>query len=331
MRIVRAVVALLTSCLLTACSATAAQEAGTETSASTEWSYTNGFGHTITLPEAPKVIVTDAYSAASLWPYGIRPAGVFGFGLEKNGAPGALGDADVSTMKVVGTGGELDVEALAALQPDLIIGYGTSLTKGQAWTWWDEAVTEQVTKIAPFAGINFSGHTDRATAVASVISEYEGLAKALGGDVDSPEATAAKSDFTAASEAVRATMATKPKLTGIALNGDTANLWIGGPQLAQIGLLNGLGLKTAGPKGEDNATWGELSWEKVPDYPADVVLAYTASTKAFASAPVYQKLPAVDAGQVVGFDDKMPFTYAHYTAWLTEVNTTLTKAKVLTD
>ena len=56
---------------------------------------------------------------------------------------------------------------------------------------------------------------------------------------------------------------------------------MGGPKLAQVGLLNERGLKTVGPEGEDNAYWGELSWEMVPDYPVDIVLAHTASEKAF--------------------------------------------------
>ena len=92
--------------------------------------------------------------------------------------------------------------------------------------------------------------------------------------------TTAKSYFASAPETLRTSMAAKAELTAIALNGTTAILWTGGPKLAQIGLLNELGLKTVGPDGEDNAYWGELSWEKVPDYPADVVLAYTGSTKA---------------------------------------------------
>ena len=102
---------------------------------------------------------------------------MFGYGLEKDAPPGALGDADLSTMTVVGER-ELDVEALAALQPDLIIGYGNGEKTNGAWTWWDAAVTEKVAKIAPFVGINFAEQP-----VADVIAEYEGLAKALGGDL----------------------------------------------------------------------------------------------------------------------------------------------------
>ncbi len=45
------------------------------------WSYTTGYGNTIDLDAAPQRIVVDAYSAAALWDYGIRPAGIFGYGI----------------------------------------------------------------------------------------------------------------------------------------------------------------------------------------------------------------------------------------------------------
>lgn len=327
MRTVRSLVLAVSLLLLAACSATAAQDAGGQASpASSEWSYTNSYGHTVTLPEAPKVIVVDSYSAASLWPYGIRPAGIFGHGLAKDAPPGGLGDADLSTMKVVGTGSELDIEALAALQPDLVIGFGNTEATNDGWTWWDEEVAKKATAIAPFVGIKFSDQP-----VVDVITEYETLAKALGADLTSDAVVTAKTNFETAQQSVRTTMAAKPELTAIGLNGTTAIVWTGGPKLAPIALLNELGLKTVGPDDEDSAWWGEISWEKVPDYPADVILAYTASTQAFAEAPVYAKLPAVKAGQVVGWDDKMPFTYAQYATWLNEVNTTLASAKKVTD
>ncbi len=71
-----------------------------------------GYGNTIDLDAAPQRIVVDAYSAAALWDYGIRPAGIFGYGITGGQA---TGNADVSTMKVVGTDGEMNMEALADL------------------------------------------------------------------------------------------------------------------------------------------------------------------------------------------------------------------------
>ena len=119
---------------LTACANSANDEP--EPAGEEGWSYTTGLGNTIDLDAAPEVIVVDAYSAAALWEYGVRPDGVFGYGLEEGAPTDSLGHADRSTMEVVGTGGELDIEALAALEPDLVIGYGNQ-DNPESWTWWD--------------------------------------------------------------------------------------------------------------------------------------------------------------------------------------------------
>lgn len=305
---------------LGACASSSA-EAGPD--AEDGWSYTTGFGNTITLDAKPEVIVTDAYSAAALWEYGIRPDAVFGYGLEPGSSPLALGNADRESMEVVGTGGDLNVEALAKLAPDLVIGYGNS-EKPEGWTWWEDTTTERVNAIAPFAGIKFS-----AQPVVNVIEEYAGLAKALGADVEGSSAGPAKADFEKASATLKKTLASKPDLTTVALNGDTANLYVGTPRLAQLSLLEDLGVTLVGPGGDE--AWAEVSWEKVPDWPADVVLEYVASVEPFADAPIYQSLPAVKAKQVAPWDDKSPNTYVHYTAWLNDLNTVYEAAEDVTD
>lgn len=225
-------------------------------------------------------------------------------------------------MEIVGTGGDLNVEALAKLAPDLVIGYGNS-EKPEGWTWWEDTTTERVNAIAPFVGIKFS-----AQPIVNVIEEYAALAKALGADIEDSSASQAKGDFEKASAALTETLATKPDLTTLALNGDTANLYVGTSSLAQLGLLEELGVKLVGPEGQG---WAEVSWEKVPDWPADVVLEYVASAEPFADAPIYQSLPAVKSNQVAPWDDKSPNTYVHYAAWLTDLNTLYAAAADVTD
>lgn len=306
------------------CSATAPTA---ESSESTAWSYTTGYGETITLDAKPEVIVADAYSAAALWEHGIRPQGVFGYGLEEGGSSLALGNADRTTMKVVGTAGDLDIEALAALQPDLVIGFGNSEKNGSAWTWWTDDIASKVSAIAPFAGVRFNERP-----VVEVIEEYASLARALGADTSSDAATQAKAAFADASATLSATVEKQPDLTTIALNGDAATVYAGTTGLAQIELLADLGVTIVGPDpDEDGGAWATVSWELVPDHAADVVLEYIASEKAFAGAPVYQALPAVKAGQIGIWDDKRPFTYASYAAWLTELEKVYATAKNVTD
>ncbi|GAB2579866.1 ABC transporter substrate-binding protein [Microlunatus antarcticus] len=326
MPLVRPLVVLLSVVALTACSPAA--DPGTAPPATSEaaqpWSYTTGFGEAVTLPTRPKVIVADAYSAAALWDYGIRPAGVFGYGLEPNASPLALGNADRAAMQVVGTGGELQIEKLAALKPDVVIGFGNVTTAGAGWTWWDEDVTKQATAVAPFVGVRSVGQK-----VPDVIEEYRRLAAALGADTTSASVVQAQNAFTAASETLAGT-AKRRDLKAIALNGTAADLYVGGPGLPQLGLLNDLGATTVGPPSKtsaDGEDWAEVSWELVPDYPADIVLAYVGSAKEFPEISVYRSLPAVKARQTLTWDDKMPFTYAQYASWLTEVDAVYGTAK----
>lgn len=290
-----------------------ARELPTEPQATpTGWSYTTTFGATISLASRPGVIIADAYSAASLWEYGIRPAGVFGYGLEPGASPLSLGNADPNQMTVVGRGAELDLEAVAALQPDLIIGYGNE--KGDGWTWWDEAMTAKITEIAPFAGIQFFGQP-----VEQVIDDYAELAVALGAPAGDPAAAAARADFGRAKDALRQVTAERPELTTIAVNADPDQLYLGSRGLAQLRLITDLGVKLAGPGVMKDEAWQVLSWELLPDHPADVVLAYAGSAPVFEESAAYQSLPAVRAGQSIPWDDKSPFTHVHYTAWLNQL------------
>lgn len=306
--------------VLPACASSAADEGPVHADG---WSYTTGFGNTIELDAEPEVIVADTYSAAALWEYGIRPDAVFGFGLEPGGSPLALGNADVESMENVSPGGEINLEALAKLEPDLVIGYGNQ-EKPDSWTWWEDNTAEHVNAIAPFVGIKFS-----AQPIVDVIEEYAGLAEALGADVERSSAVQAKAEFEKASAQLEETVATKPDLTTIALNGDTSQLYVGTTALAQLDLLEQLGITLVGP--ESDGPWAEVSWERVPDWPADVVLEYVNSAEPFADAPIYQSLPAVKADQIAVWDDKSPNTYVHYAAWLTDLNRVYEAAEDVTD
>jgi len=61
--------------------------------------------------------------------------------------------------------------------------------------------------------------------------------------------------------------------------------------------------------------WELLSWEQVDRYPADVIL-YVGENPLESGAlddqELWSELPAVDAGQVVQFNDKWPYSYVFY-------------------
>ncbi|MFF1386402.1 ABC transporter substrate-binding protein [Rhodococcus erythropolis] len=246
--------------LLTGCGSSDASPSTETRSADQSWSYTTGYGNTITLDHAPERIVVDAYSAAALWDYGIRPVGIFGYGV---GNPDVTDHADESTMTVVGREGELSAEALAALDPDLVIGYGNS-DDPTRWTWWDEPMGNTVNNVAPFVGVKFSG-----ASTPDVLSEYAALAEALDGNTDTAAAREGKEAFESGAERIRTAAAKVDDIEVLALNGDSSELYAGTTALAQFGYLKELGVKFTGPGGDKG--WADLSWEQVPDYPADIV------------------------------------------------------------
>lgn len=313
--------------VLAACGATPAPSGGPSGSAQGPWTFTTHFGTTITLDEKPDVIVVDSYSAAALWEYGIRPKGVFGYGIgEAGSAAYSLGNADLGTMTVVGRGSEMSVETLAALQPDLVIGFGNRAVEGRQWQWWDDKVAAQVTKVAPFLGVGFGAPTEE------ILQQYADLARALGGDPGMPSVARAKADFEQAKAALKAATAANPGLTTLAISGAAGEVYVGTTALSMITFLNGLGVATVQPDPKATTAWATVSWELLPQQRADVILEHVATEGGDTAAlnPLYATLPAVKAGQVGTWDDKAPYTHAHYAAWLNSLVEVYRNAKKVT-
>ncbi|PRB76854.1 ABC transporter substrate-binding protein [Arthrobacter sp. MYb214] len=301
---------------LAACSPSTQAASPSSGEASAAWSFTDsGYGKTISMDATPQTLVTDSYSAAALWDYGIRPSGVFGYGLDESGSL-ALGSADPAEMTIIGQDGEFSLEKLLGLDPDLIVGFGNA--EGTGWTWWDDKVQAEATATAPFLGIKFGNRP-----VLEVIEDYESLAKSLGGDIASQ--SAAKADYQAKLEQLRALAKDQP-LRIIALNGYD-DLYVGQKSLGQLALLDELGFDIVGQT--EDSGWASMSWEKVADYPADVVLSYSGTAQQVKDHPVFASLPAVEASQVVEWDDKRPFTYSSYAQWFDELIAVLNTAKSL--
>ncbi|MFF1946334.1 ABC transporter substrate-binding protein [Rhodococcus qingshengii] len=283
--------------------------------AADSWSYTTGYGNTIALDTAPKRIVVDSYSAAALWDYGIRPVGIFGYG-HTDGQ--STGTADLSSMTVVGTDGEMNIEALVALEPDVVIGYGGE--DPSSWAFWDKPTAEKVNSIAPFVSVKYNdAHTP------AVLAEYRNLAAALGADTDGGTARADRDRFDAGSDRIRRAVIAKSGITMLPLSGDASTLYAATTKVAQLAYLQELGVTIAGPSSEEG--WPVLSWEQVMTYPADIVMQYVKSRESLSDAPIFARLPAVVAGQVVVWDDKRPNTYANYAQWFDELATSIENAR----
>ncbi|RYH02069.1 MAG: ABC transporter substrate-binding protein, partial [Alphaproteobacteria bacterium] len=117
-----------------------------------EWSYTDSKGGVVTLDHVPSRIIMHANSAAGLIPLGIRPVGIYVDGPVAEDK--SLAGLDLSGIEIVGEAwGQIDVEKVAALKPDLIIAEYWPLD--DAWSGLEgdaNSPSQQIVKIAPLTG-----------------------------------------------------------------------------------------------------------------------------------------------------------------------------------
>lgn len=330
----RSVLAGALGCVLAARrgAASARAQATDSTPAAGGWSFTDDHGVTIALPERPARIVAHVGSAATLWDYGIRPVGVFGPLQREDGSREPLAGAiDLDAVTSLGAGwGELDVEALVALQPDLIVG--STYSPGVSDDLWglDPDVVAKVARIAPIAAISVFE-----TSAATSLARFEELAVALGADPDAPEIAAARERFAAASEAVRIAAAEKPGLTVLVMSGWPEAIYVANPAAAaDLTYFQELGVAMVVPDSDDY--WEELSWEQALKYSADLILlderdgGYTVENLAEAPATLAAH-PAVKAGQVGNWYTEFVLSYDAFAAVLEELAAELRASQVLGD
>jgi iron complex transport system substrate-binding protein len=191
--------------------------------------------------------------------------------------------------------GEINVEKLAALEPELIVSSFTPLREGDPLRGFaDLEQQETVAKIAPIAAF------DASLSATEIIARYEELAASLGVDLESPELSAARERFDAAVEELQAAAAEKPGLTILAVSAYPDNLFVADPgDFQDTKDYVRWGLEFAAPPPE-TPYFETLSWERADTYPADLILHdATAPLEAIEEKPTWHALPAVDAGQLV--------------------------------
>lgn len=284
-------------------------------SGSAAWTYADSRGIDVALEGPPKVLVADTYSAASLWDFGVHVDGVFGWGLEEGSAwANTLGNLDLSKVETVGKAGELDLEAIDALGPDLIIGnqgYNVDYAKepdAKPLEWVSDEVIDELVQIAPpLATAWFE------ISLIEAMDNYEKLAAALGADVESDPLTEAKASFAEAEQRLDELGGRTP-LSLVTMLAETDAVWVANPKgFAGLEYLAERGFESVVP--DDPNPWEELSWEQVGTYPADVILFLGENpleSGVFDDRLLWTRLPAVEAGQVLSFNDKWPFSYVFY-------------------
>ncbi|KRA50360.1 ABC transporter substrate-binding protein [Devosia sp. Root635] len=282
-----------------------------------EWTYIDGAGKTVTLPEPPTRIIAHVNAAAALIPLGIRPVGVF-----LDGPPSvdrAAEGLDLTGVEIVGRGWyELDAEAVLALDPDLIVTEYWPREGFYGGAVGDAAITDQIESIAPIVG------PAQGKSVVAMIEDYAALAASLGADLDAPAMLADKAAFDAALTRFKSAMAARPGLTVMAASPGSSGLSVAAPsEFAELSDFAAWGLDLVVPVTDPDSSYQTLSWENANLYPADIILlddrwgSRTAET--LAAQPLAERLPAVAAGQVGDWPAGWIRSYRAYAGQLDEL------------
>jgi iron complex transport system substrate-binding protein len=274
-----------------------------------EWRYDLPTGEAIELATTPERIVAHADAAAALIALGIRPVGIFADSPVSDSKP--LQGLDLEGIAIVGTAwGEIDIEAVAALQPDLIVAEYWPLE--DSWSGGEITGEESPLRaLAPIAG------PEQGDSIVTLIEDYEVLAESLGADLDGPAIADERTRFEASRDAFTAALAQKPDLTAMAIWAGTDALYVAEPAgAAELLDFVRWGLDLVDPEiAEDRGYWHVLSWEEADTYQPDLVLVDNRSEATLVTAeaqPTWTAIDAVAAGAVAEWPAYWLRTYAAY-------------------
>ena len=277
------------------------------------WSWTDDLGQEVTLDRAPTRIAAYGDAAAALINFGVTPVALFHYTKPEDDS--TFEDLDLSDVEIVGTAyGEINLEALAALAPELIV---TTLYDGDTpdamYGFKDEAQLAKVKKIAPVVGVMQTG------SALDVIKKNEALVASLGVDVESGAVAEDRAAFEEASAAL--TAAAGSGLTVLPVYGEDANFYVAkAPDDPALRYYSELGLTFVPVEGEDYY-WEVLSWENADKYQPDIVLYSVRDSftpEQLMDQPVFARLKAAEAGQLHPWKFKS-MDYKAQTSYLEEL------------
>ncbi|GAA2078356.1 hypothetical protein GCM10009821_17730 [Aeromicrobium halocynthiae] len=232
------------------------------------WTYTDDLGTEIALDELPDRIVAQSSVAAALTDLGLGDKIVGVFGPVRN-ADGEVdtqaAGLDVDAVEDVTGGGDygdVDLEALAGLEPDLVVT--SSYLEPDLW-YINADVQARLEEAFPIAVISFDGKT-----LPEIFDSTERMAEALGADED--DFAAGREAFDAASERLSA-IAEEQDPSILAVSGSPDTFYVSNPEVSPDlkYYRDELGLNLIAPDNPDEGGYFEsLSWENADTYDADI-------------------------------------------------------------
>jgi iron complex transport system substrate-binding protein len=291
------------------------------------WTFVDGSGTETTLPDVPDRIVAHSSAAAALISFGIRPVGIYADAPVEDEL--ALQDLDLEGIEIVGEEwGVINVEAVAALDPDLIVAEWWPLER--AYSGMEEGAgttLETMRAIAPVVGVS------QGPSIVGMIEDYAGLAASLGTDLDDPAVAATRNRFEAAVGGFKEAIAAKPDLSVLAVSPTPESLYVAVPEhAAELSDFTEWGLDLVVPDNPDDGFeyWETLSWENADKYQADLLIVdergYPANLEQAERQPTWQALDAAAVGAVAVWPAYWVRTYDAYAGALEDLTATIEQA-----
>lgn len=265
------------------------------------WTFTDDVGVTVTLDRAPERVASYADYALGLHSLDVDPVAVFG--RVPVATDERFADYDLSDVAVVGNSyGEVDIEAMAAADPDVIVvgiyptdGEGTLDLEGPRYSLQDTAQQQQLEAIAPLITIEVGGKGQ------DVVDSLNRLALALGAEQSTVDE--AKSEFDAAA----ADLADAAETSGVEVTqmyaDASSGIYVAKPDdEPEMELYRQYGVDFTDLNPDDgNYYWDVYSWENASQMSTgDVLLVNVEGFQAddLAAQPTFASHPALVAGQV---------------------------------
>ncbi|MEP9364371.1 ABC transporter substrate-binding protein [Nocardioides sp. CN2-186] len=316
--LIGASVAVVLAATLAACgsdgSSTTASPEDSATPSAGPWSWTDDLGQEVELDQAPVRVAAYGDAAAALWHFGITPVAIFTW---SDPAEDVMFDGlDLDDTEVVGsTYGEINLEQLAAAQPDIIVATSyTGDTPDEMYGFKDKAQLAKVKAIAPVIAVAQVG------SMKDVIETNEELAASLGVDTsdDSPVGQD-RAAFEAAS--AKLSEAAETGLSVVPIYADADGLYIAkAPDDPALLYYQDLGVNFTKIGGKDYY-WEILSWENADRYDPDLFINATRnsySTEQLGEQPTFARTTAYQSGQIHDWDSSS-MDYPSQTAYMEDL------------
>lgn len=279
------------------------------------WTFTDGRDRTIELDSRPDTVVAQTSVAAALKDLGVEVDAVFGPLTLPDGSvdPQASG-LDPNDVTQLGDGagdeyGNLDLEKLAGLKPDLLVTY--MVVPPELW-YVNPATEKKVEKLVPTLAMNFQGKM-----LQQDIDAVSEVAEALGADLDAEQIQEDKEAFDRAADRLKAIGEKLGDRTILAASTTPDLFYAADPdQFPDLQFYRSLGLPIVEVEASKASYWRELSWEKSDTYDADIVMwdqrGGDATRKQLRDDPVFSTITAAEDDAFVAWNAVAPMSHRAY-------------------